>query len=237
MKIALVGYGKMGKVVEEIALQQGHTISFKIRSNNADEIFKINPNNTDVAIEFSIPATAPKNLVTLITNKVPVVCGTTAWLDQWEKVEESVLRYNGAFLYASNFSIGVNIFFAINQRLSAIMNDQPSYEVEITEIHHIHKLDKPSGTGISLAHGIIRNHENYDRWLESPKEPSDIPINSLRQENVPGTHMVKWSNEIDEIEIKHTAKSRKGFAKGAVLAAEWIVNKEGIYSMNDVLNL
>jgi 4-hydroxy-tetrahydrodipicolinate reductase len=238
LKIALVGYGKMGKTIEKIAVEKGHKISFKISSNNKNDINNINPENTDIAIEFSVPEIAPKNLITLINNKIPVVCGTTAWLDKWDAVEEAVIVQNVGFIYASNFSIGVNIFFSLNSYLSKMLSKVSGYDAAIEEIHHLQKVDAPSGTAISLAHGIIKNHQNYDKWhLKGSEESDGLEINALRKANVPGTHTVKWENDIDTIEIKHTAKSRLGFASGAVLAAEWLQGKHGIFSMNDVLNI
>jgi 4-hydroxy-tetrahydrodipicolinate reductase len=239
LKIALVGYGKMGKAIENVAIENGHEISYKISSANRLDINNINKSNTDIAIEFSLPEIAPKNLITLFSNKVPVVCGTTAWLDKWDEVEEAVLKNKSGFIYASNFSIGVNIFFNINEYLSKIMNSQPSYGCNITEIHHTQKLDAPSGTAITLAHGIIKSNKKYDQWnLKGDSNNEEgLEIEALREDEVPGTHIIKWKDEIDEIEIKHTANSRIGFAKGAVLAAEWLGNKKGIYSMNDVLNI
>ena len=232
MKIALLGYGRMGKSIEAIAINRNHTISLKITDTNLDYNFS----NTDVAIDFSIPSAAVTNIKKALDAGVPVISGTTGWLSQYDEVLEYCKEKNGTFLYASNFSLGVNIFFEINERLSQLMSGFPEYSTEIEEIHHTQKLDAPSGTAITLAEQIIK-HTDYTNWtLDEPKS-KEIHIEAKRIENVPGTHEVTYNSEIDSISIKHTAHSRQGFAMGAVIAAEWIKDKKGIFSMKDVLNI
>ena len=232
MKIALLGYGRMGKSIEAIAINRNHTISLKITDTNLDYNFS----NTDVAIDFSIPSAAVTNIKKALDAGVPVISGTTGWLSQYDEVLEYCKEKNGTFLYASNFSLGVNIFFEINERLSQLMSGFPEYSTEIEEIHHTQKLDAPSGTAITIAEQIIK-HTDYTNWsLDEPKS-KEIHIEAKRIENVPGTHEVTYNSEIDSISIKHTAHSRQGFAMGAVIAAEWIKDKKGIFSMKDVLNI
>jgi len=232
MKIALLGYGKMGKEIEKIAQSRGHEIILKKSSETSFEGLE----NADVAIDFSLPSTAVENISTCFKFKIPVVSGTTGWLDHYDEMVSLCKTNEGAFLYASNFSVGVNIFFELNNHLAKLMAKLNNYQVSMEEIHHTQKLDAPSGTAISLANGIIEN-SRYNNWtLENPNE-TDILIEAKRIENVPGTHHVFYRSEVDEIEIKHEAFSRQGFALGAVIAAEWLANKKGIYSMKDVLNL
>lgn len=232
MKIALLGYGKMGKEIEKIALERGHTIVLKKTENDTFE----NLLEADVAIDFSIPTAAVENISECLNSNIPIISGTTGWLERFQEMVELTNDKNGAFLYGSNFSVGVNLFFNLNEYLSKLMNQHSEYKVSMTEIHHTQKLDAPSGTAISLANDIIKNSE-YEGWaLENPTK-NEIGIEALRVENVPGTHSVYYRSEIDEIEIKHTAFSRKGFAFGAVIAAEWIIGKKGVFSMKDVLNL
>lgn len=232
MNIALLGYGKMGKTIEELAINRGHNIVLKVGSNSN----KIDFESVDVAIDFSIPSAAFINIKTCIEQGIPVISGTTGWLDMYDTIVELCKNNNGTFLYASNFSLGVNIFFELNRTLSQLIANRPEYKVAIEEIHHTEKIDAPSGTAISLAEDIISN-SSYNNWtLETPSE-SEIGIVAKRIENVPGTHNIKYNSEIDTIEIKHTAHSRKGFALGAIIAAEWIADKKGVYTMRDVLNI
>lgn len=232
MKIALLGYGKMGKEIEKIALSRGHEIVLKKTSQNSFEGLE----NANVAIDFSLPTTAVENISACFKNNIPVVSGTTGWLEHYNQMVDLCQVEKGAFLYASNFSVGVNVFFELNDYLAKLMAKLDNYNVSMEEIHHTQKLDAPSGTAISLANGIIEN-SRYKNWaLENPSE-NEIHIEAKRIENVPGTHRIFYRSEVDEIEIKHEAFSRQGFALGAVIAAEWLSNKKGIYSMKDVLNL
>ena len=232
MKIALLGYGKMGKVIEKIALDRGHEIVLKKSSNLTYEGLS----NADVAIDFSVPESAVCNISECFDTNVPVVCGTTGWLDQYDKMVSLCKEKNGSFIYASNFSLGVNIFFELNEYLAKIMSKIDQYKVSIEEIHHTQKLDAPSGTAISLAKGIIENSK-YKNWTLNNSEVDEIKINAKRIENVPGTHSVFYDTKVDQIEIKYTAHNQEGFALGAVIAAEWIQNKKGVFTMKDVLNL
>jgi len=232
MKIALLGYGRMGKSIEAIALQRHHSISLKVSDVSSDYDFS----NTDVAIDFSTPTVAVSNIKKALDAEVPVISGTTGWLDQYEEVLAYCNSKNGTFLYASNFSLSVNIFFEINQRLSQLMATVDGYSTEIEETHHTQKLDAPSGTAITLAEHIIKS-TNYKNWTLDTPESDEIHIDAKRIENVPGTHAITYNSEIDSIHIKHTAHSRQGFAMGAVIAAEWIKNKKGVFNMKDVLNI
>ena len=238
MKIALIGYGKMGKAIEEVALERGHEIVLKVGSTNASEFNAENIIKADVAIEFSIPSLAFDNVSFCIENNIPVICGTTAWLEKLPVVESLVKTKDGSFIYGSNFSLGVNIFFAINEYVAKIMNGKKSYQPTITEIHHTAKLDAPSGTAITLAEGILKNNDSLEKWTkEFAQNEMELPIKSERIDPAPGTHVVTYASEIDTIEIKHEAHTRKGFATGAVVAAEWLLGKKGVYSMKDVLGL
>ena len=231
MKIALLGYGKMGKTIEKIAIERGHEVVLKIDEN----IENFDLSQADIAIDFSVPNAAFNNITTCFKNKLPVICGTTGWLANYDKAVEICNQENAAFLYASNFSIGVNLFFELNQKLVKMMNPFSNYSVEIEEVHHIQKLDAPSGTAISLAEQIIQN--SYKKsWKLNRAEENEIPIYAKRIENVPGTHTVSYKSKIDSIEIKHTAHSREGFAVGAIIAAEWLKDKKGVYRMKDVLS-
>lgn len=233
MNIAIIGYGKMGKTIEEILLERGHNVAVKLnRKPGAADLQGI-----DVAIEFSNPEVAFENIKTLIENKIPTISGTTGWLDNLHEIVELNQKNNCAFLYGSNFSLGVNLFFELNERLAKLMAKYPEYKIELEEIHHTQKLDAPSGTAISLANGIIENSNKIDWSLDESNSDAIIPIKALRIDNVPGTHTVAYNSEVDSIEIKHTAHTRKGFAFGAVLAAEWIHGKRGFFSMKDVLGL
>lgn len=232
MKIALLGYGKMGKEIEKIALERGHEIVLKKTEFNDFTGLE----NADVAIDFSIPAVAPENINTCFNTNIPVVSGTTGWLEHYNDMVALCNQKNGAFLYGSNFSVGVNLFFELNAYLAKLMANIKEYNVSMEEIHHTQKLDAPSGTAISLAEGII-NQTNYEKWTMEPANENEIFIEAKRIAEVPGTHSVFYKSTVDEIEIKHTAFSRQGFALGAVVAAEWIVGKKGIFTMKDVLNL
>ena len=232
MKIALLGYGKMGQVIEKIALQRGHEIV--VRKSIGDSFDGLE--NATVAIEFSAPDAAVENISAALNLGVPVISGTTGWLQDYDKMVQLCNEKNSAFISSSNFSLGVNIFFELNAYLAKIMSKFEDYKVGIEEIHHTQKLDAPSGTAISLAKGIIENSD-YNNWtLENPKS-DDILINAKRIENVPGTHTVSYNSNVDLIEIKHLAHNREGFALGAVIAAEWIVGKHGVYTMKDVLEI
>lgn len=236
MRVLILGYGKMGKAIEEIAEERGHTIAHKININNTQALKFIDGSQIDVAIEFSQPNAAFENISFCLNNNIPVVSGTTGWLTKKPQADALCLEKNGGFFYASNFSLGVNLFFRLNEMLAAMMDQHPNYKSKITEIHHTEKLDAPSGTAISLAEGIINNLSSKKRWLNEPSDDETvIPIISKREPDVPGTHIVKYKSEIDEIEIKHTAKSRTGFALGAVLVAEWIIDKKGVFSMKDFM--
>ncbi|MEM1322255.1 MAG: 4-hydroxy-tetrahydrodipicolinate reductase [Bacteroidota bacterium] len=236
MKIAIIGYGKMGKTIERLAEAAGHEIVLRISSENTAEMTSESLQKADVAIEFSRPEEALRNIRCCLEVGLPVVSGTTGWLADYETVKAECLQKGGAFLYASNFSIGVNLFFALNEYLASMMNGQPQYEVELEEIHHTQKLDAPSGTGISLAEGVLRHLERKGRWRnERSEQPEDLALLSKRIDKVPGTHQIRYSSREDTIEIKHTAHSREGFASGAIRAAEWLIGKQGCFGMKDVL--
>lgn len=235
MKIALFGYGKMGKEIEQIALQRGHEIVLKIKGTEEYDI-----SQADIAIDFSVPNAALSNIVSCFRNNVPVISGTTGWLDDFDKAIDVCKENNGSFIYASNFSIGVNIFFELNKQLAKMMNSQKEYSINLEEIHHTKKLDTPSGTAITLAEGII-NHTSKRDWQLKERQTQinaeTILIEAKRVPDVPGTHIISYESQIDSIEIKHTAHNRKGFALGAIIAAEWLNHKIGIYTMKDVLNI
>jgi 4-hydroxy-tetrahydrodipicolinate reductase len=236
MRILILGYGKMGKAIEEIAEDRGHTIPHKININNTQALKFIDSSEVDVAIEFSQPDAAFENVTYCLENGIPVVSGTTGWLDRKKYVEELCERKNGSFFYASNFSMGVNLFFKLNEILAQMMTQHPNYNAHMTEIHHTEKLDAPSGTAITLAEGLIQNLPSKTEWINEPSEEEHVlPIISKREPDVPGTHVINYFSDVDEIEIKHTAKSRTGFALGAVLVAEWILDKKGILSMKDFM--
>lgn len=232
MKIALLGYGKMGQIIERIAIERGHEIVLRKKSTDTYDGLK----NADVAIDFSVPDAAVQNITTCIELGIPVISGTTGWLEHYDSIVELSTKNDGAFLYGSNFSLGVNLFFELNSYLAKMMSNLKEYKVSMEEIHHTQKLDAPSGTAISLANGIIENTE-YTEWTLDQAENNQIHIDAKRIDSVPGTHSVYYDSAIDQIEIKHTAHNREGFALGAVVAAEWIQNKKGIFSMKDVLNL
>jgi len=236
MKIALIGYGKMGKAIEEIGLGKGHEFPLKINGENLQDFTNENLADIDVAIEFTTPDTAFSNLKKLFENKIPTVCGTTAWLDKKAEAENICKQNNTAFLYASNFSVGVNIFFEINKQLAQIMNDYPAYNPSLEEIHHTAKLDAPSGTAVTLAEGLLEKLNRKTNWAnKETTEAETLSIISKREDPAPGTHSISYDSPIDSIEIKHTAHSRKGFASGALLAAEFLADKQGIFAMKDVL--
>ncbi|WP_312422927.1 4-hydroxy-tetrahydrodipicolinate reductase [Epilithonimonas sp.] len=232
MKIALVGYGKMGKIIDEISQSRGHEVVARLKETPNRESLK----DADVVIEFSNPEAAFENIKVCLENKFPVICGTTGWLDKKPEIERIAVEQNSAFLYGSNFSLGVNLFFAINEKLAKLMNNVDEYQCQLEEIHHIHKKDAPSGTAISIAEGIIENSK-YEAWKLDETKGKELGIFAIREDEVPGTHSVFYRSEVDEIEIKHTAFNRNGFALGAVIAAEWIVGKQGVFSMKDVLGL
>ncbi len=237
MKIALIGYGKMGKEIEQITLSRGHEIFLKICAENLHEFTIENLKKADVAIEFTTPDAALKNIFTCIDAGVPVVVGTTGWNMHLKEVKDYCQKNNGTLLYASNFSVGVNLFFALNKYLAELMAPYNQYNVIMEEIHHTQKLDAPSGTAISLANDILAVHPTKKQWSLEKNDAENLFINAKRINSVPGTHSIKYSSEIDDIEIIHTAHNRKGFATGAVIAAEWILGKKGVYTMNDVLNI
>ncbi len=238
MKFALIGYGKMGKAIEAIALQRGHKVDLKIDIDNMASFTKANLQRCDVAIEFTGPHSATKNIVKCFDAGIPVVSGSTGWLDDRVGVEKDCKENNGSFLYASNFSVGVNIFFEVNKKLAQLMKQQSAYDVRIEEIHHTQKKDAPSGTAITLAEEVLHEVPRKTKWVNHVSgQPEELTITSKRMDPAPGTHAVKYYSAIDDIEIIHTAHSREGFALGAVLAAEFIHNKKGIFSMQDVLGL
>ena len=237
MNIALIGYGKMGHAIEQIAIKRGHTISLRITSANRDEIDQANVKGVDVAIEFTRPESAKENVLRCIEAGVNVISGTTGWNEYLAEVRAEALEGNVAFLHASNFSIGVNIFFEVNKLLAALMNDRVEYAVKIEETHHIHKKDAPSGTAITIAEQILQSVHRRAGWELNGTDGTKIPIVAHRVDNVPGTHSITYSSPIDDIEIIHTAHSRDGFALGAVLAAEYIAGKKGVFSMKDVLGM
>ena len=238
MKIALIGYGKMGKAIEEIAVSKGHEIVLKIGASNTSDFTKENIQKADVAIEFTGPHTAFENISKCIQWAVPVVCGSTGWLDHFEKAKKLCEEEKGCLLYASNFSIGVNLFFEINKQVAALMEPYENYDVSMTETHHTEKKDAPSGTAISLAEQILAQIGRKKKWVnEASRETSNLIIRSERINPAPGTHTISYDSPIDSIEITHTAHSRKGFASGALLAAEFTNKKIGIFTMKDVLGL
>ena len=231
MRIALVGYGKMGHIIDELATKKSHEIVARLNETPTAE----NLNNPDVVIEFSNPEVAFNNIKVCLENKIPVICGTTGWLDQKPEIEEIALQNNTAFLYGSNFSLGVNLFFALNEKLANLMKDFSEFNVQLEEIHHTQKKDAPSGTAISIAEGIIKNDDRFDSWKLDETQNKELGIFAIRENEVPGTHSVYYKSDVDEIEIKHTAFNRNGFAVGAIVAAEWIIGKTGNFTMKDVL--
>ncbi|MEM1136340.1 MAG: 4-hydroxy-tetrahydrodipicolinate reductase [Bacteroidota bacterium] len=236
MNILLFGYGKMGKAIEKLSLERGHHIALTIDKEETDKIDEIEKYAIDIAIEFSEPKSAFNNIKTCLEIGVPVVSGTTGWLDKFTEITTLCQQKDGAFFYASNYSVGVNIFFKLNEYLAKLMSSQ-QYGIKMSETHHTEKKDAPSGTAISIAEDILKQHPQFDKWALDIQKPdtSTIPITSYRETNVPGTHKVTYHSEIDDITIKHKANSRKGFAMGAVLAAEWLIGKTGVFGMNDML--
>lgn len=233
MKIALLGYGKMGQTIEKIAVSRGHEIVIRVDEN----VKEYDITQADVAIDFSIPGAAVNNISNCFNNGVPVVSGTTGWLENYDKMVDLCKEKESGFIYASNYSLGVNIFFELNQHLAKMMKNLTQYNVTMEEIHHKQKLDEPSGTAITLAEGVIE-HTKYKGWeVDKANEDVNIPIKAIRSPEVPGTHTVEYTSEVDSIEIKHTAHNRQGFALGAVIASEWLVGKKGVFSMRDVLGL
>ena len=237
MKIALIGYGKMGKAIEKLALAKGHQITAIVDSQHSIE--NTNFDDVDVAIEFTRPELAVKHMNFCLEIGMPIVVGTTAWQNELKIISDNVSKYNGSLVHASNFSIGVNLFFEMNKKLAKIMEAHPAYKLEMTEIHHTQKLDKPSGTAVTLAEEIIEQNTNYKHWRLAEnnelENENEFSIHALREENVPGTHIINYSSPIDSIQMQHIAHTRDGFALGAILAAEWIKNKKGIFTMKDVL--
>lgn len=238
MKIALIGYGKMGKTIEKLALEDGHEIILKINRNNIDELTIENLRKADVAIEFSTPQTVVKNILLCFEAETPVVIGTTSWKMHQKEIEETCISFGGAMLSASNFSLGVNLFFALNNKLAQMMAKYTQYKISLSEIHHTAKLDAPSGTAITLAEGIISQNNQYKSWENNYiTNENTLSIQSIREPDVPGTHVVKYTSNEDCVEIKHTAINRNGFASGALMAAKWLLGKKGVYTMNDVLDI
>lgn len=236
MNIALIGYGKMGKTIEKVAIGRGHNVSVKIDLNNLTDFNRDLFSTVDVAIEFTSPHTALQNILDCIDFSIPVVCGTTGWLSSLNEVEKKMSSIGGSFLFASNFSVGVNIFFELNKKLAQFMNGMDQYDVTIKEIHHTQKKDAPSGTAITLAEQVLEKNHSKTNWVNKiSQNVKDLYIESIRIDPYPGLHEVKYSSEIDDIQIIHNAHNRNGFALGAVLAAEFIYNKKGIYTMKDVL--
>lgn len=238
IKIALIGYGKMGKAIEAIALQRGHEIVLKIDVENAADFTAANLQKADVAIEFTGPHSAFNNVMKCLEYRVPLVCGSTGWLDKLDEVKAFCKQQNGCFLYASNFSVGVNIFFEINKRLAELMKPHADYNISLEEIHHTQKKDAPSGTAVTLAEQVLATIDRKNKWVNNETDdPQELPVISKRIDPAPGTHTVSYHSAIDTIEIVHTAHNRTGFATGAVLAAEFVKGKKGIFSMKEVLGL
>lgn len=237
MKIALIGYGKMGKTIEQLAIEKGYEIILKVDKSNAKTWTNEELKQADVAIEFTRPESAIQNITRCFECGVPVISGTTGWVEKMEEVNNSCQKLDGGFFYASNFSVGVNLFFKLNKILAKMMEAYDSYDISLEEIHHTQKLDAPSGTAITLAEGLLEKISRKSEWVkETAQQENELSIFSKRIENVPGTHSINYDSSIDSIEIKHTAHSRLGFAKGALMAAEWMKNRKGIYGMEDMLS-
>lgn len=235
MKIALIGYGKMGKEIETIALQRGHEIVLKVDKDNSESISQTDLKKAEVAIEFSTPHSTLANIRKCLDAALPVVVGTTGWYDQFEQIKKECIEKKGGLFHATNFSLGVNLFFKVNTYLAELMNKYPAYDVSMEEIHHIHKLDKPSGTAISLANQVLEKIDRKSTWSIEKKADDILFIKDVREGEVPGTHIIKYQSEVDDIEIMHKAHNRKGFALGAVIAAEFLKGKQGVYSMSDLI--
>jgi len=235
MKIALIGYGKMGKEIEKIAVKRGHEIVLIIDQDNADLVSANDFKKADVAIEFTTPDTVLDNIQKCFDANLPIVVGTTGWYDHFEKIKKNCVSNKKSLFYASNFSLGVNLFFKVNKYLAELMNKYPEYDVCMEEIHHIHKLDKPSGTAITLAEQVISNIDRKSKWSIADKNAESLFIEDKREGEVPGTHIIKYKSAIDDIEIMHKAHNRQGFALGSVVAAEFLVGKKGIYTMSDII--
>jgi 4-hydroxy-tetrahydrodipicolinate reductase len=233
MKIALLGYGKMGQTIEKIAVSRGHEIVLTIDKDAPEYDISV----ADVAIDFSTPSSAVDNITNCLDNSVPIISGTTGWLDHFEDMKKLCSDQKGAFIYASNYSLGVNIFFELNNHLAKMMGNLDQYNVAIEEIHHKQKLDEPSGTAITLAEGVIEHTQNTQWELDKASQENSIPVSAIRSPEVPGTHTITYNSSVDQIDIKHTAHNRQGFALGAVVAAEWIVGKTGVFTMKDVLGI
>jgi 4-hydroxy-tetrahydrodipicolinate reductase len=244
MKIALLGYGKMGHIIDQFAVDRNHEIVLKIDAHNAGELTNENLKKAAIAIDFSTPYTVVHHIKKCFEANVPIVVGTTGWYDHLPQIKNECEHHGHSLLYASNFSIGVNLFFAVNKILAKMMNPYPQYDVQIEEIHHTHKLDSPSGTAITMAEGVIEQMNRKKEWVNElvgtrpdiSHQPNQLFIESYRLEEVPGTHTVIYSSEVDDIELKHTAHNRNGFALGAVLAAEWLQGKTGFFSVNDLFD-
>ncbi|NQW77553.1 MAG: 4-hydroxy-tetrahydrodipicolinate reductase [Cytophagales bacterium] len=237
MRIVLIGYGKMGKEIERIAIDRGHQIVSKIDIENPDDLISLTNNEVDVAIEFSNPVSAFSNIMKCIEKQIPIVCGTTGWLEKKTEVEKATQSFDSTFFYASNYSIGVNLFFKLNKQLAKLMQAHSGYDIYTNEIHHIEKKDSPSGTAITIAEGIMSQYPNKNKWVNNEIPGADeIAIWSQRETTKPGTHTVKYISKVDQIEVTHEAFSREGFALGAVIAAEWILGKKGVLGMDDMLN-
>jgi len=237
MRIVLIGYGKMGKEIERIAMDRGHQIVSKIDIENPDDLISLTNKEVDVAIEFSNPISAFSNIMKCIEKQIPIVCGTTGWLEKKTEVEKATQSYDSTFFYASNYSIGVNLFFKLNKQLAKLMQPHAGYDIYTNEIHHVEKKDSPSGTAITIAEGIMSQYSNKTKWVNNEIPGADeIAIWSQRESTKPGTHTVKYISKVDQIEVTHEAFSREGFALGAVIAAEWILGKKGVLGMDDMLS-
>ncbi|PSR53324.1 4-hydroxy-tetrahydrodipicolinate reductase [Adhaeribacter arboris] len=238
MRILLIGYGKMGRTIEQIAKQRNHEIVGTIDVTNTNTLSQYNNSNVDAAIEFTHPESAFENVKYCLNNRIPVVCGSTGWLDHFNKAKVLCESRNGAFFYASNYSVGVNLFFHFNEYLASKMQAYPNFKISVKEVHHTQKVDKPSGTAITTVDGILSHYSDKKGWVLAPEQADNkIAITSERIGNVVGTHMVRYESENDTIELLHDAHSRTGFAEGAVMAAEWLQNKKGVFGMKDMLNL